>query len=93
LIDGKHLKGYWTVHAPTQHRTIKESQAFDAKGGSLEVFDKVIEKIVSGQGDHNDEAFIREIEKRTGIAPLLDEEIRSFADRLKSAVRENGRAS
>jgi hypothetical protein len=67
FINGGKLKDYWTLYAPTQHRTMKELKPFDAKGNELEVFEEVIAKILKGRGDIDDFNFIKEIEKRTSV--------------------------
>lgn len=60
------MRGYWLLHAPTQHKTIKESKPFDPKSEETEVLDKVIERFFHGQGDEEDRRFLEEIDKRLG---------------------------
>jgi len=75
-IDLRSARAYWVLHAPTQHRTIKESKPFDTRGDELEVFEKVLTKILRGEGDIDDFNFIKEIEKRSGL-DVLDEDLRA----------------
>ncbi len=60
------MREYWLLHAPTQHKTIKESKPFDPKSEETEVLDKVIEKFSHGQEDEEDRRFLEEIDKRLG---------------------------
>jgi len=81
-INGGKMKDWWALHAPTQHRTLKESKPFNVKGDEVEVFDRVIEKISNGRGDEDDRAFLKEIEKRLGVR-ATDKEVISASEELK----------
>lgn len=90
FIDGKRMRDYWLLHAPTQHRTIKELKPIDAKGDETEVFDKVIEKISKGDGDLDDDTFVKEVEKRLGFAIITKDisgEIKSFVEK-RDAIKK-----
>lgn len=77
LINGEKMRNWWTLYAPTEHQTIKESKPINAKSDELEVFEKVHAKIVRGEMDIDDFKFIKEIEKRLEGVEIFPEEFRN----------------